>query len=87
MSRAGLGREMHDKLETVLGEQGGHSDAIGKIELGKAEAVEFARLREARVFQLRIVIGVQIVEPDNLTAILQQPARDVEADESGRTRY
>ena len=35
---------MHDKLETVLGEQGGHSDAIGKIELGKAHVFELGGL-------------------------------------------
>ena len=69
MAHAGLRREMHHERKAMLREQGRHAGAIGEIELDKAKAVELGQLRQPRVFQLRIVISVQIVEPDNLAAI------------------
>ena len=57
------------------------SEVIGFDEL---EAGQIGELGEPRLFQFRIVIGVDIVETDDAPSIAQQPARDVEADEAGR---
>ena len=84
VAHAGLGGEMHDVWKAVLGEQRGHGGAVGEIELGEAEACELGELGEPRLLQLGIVIGIEIVEPDNGAALLAQAAGDVIADEAGR---
>ena len=61
----------------------GHAVAIGKIELDKAKAIRFGELRASRFFQRRIVVGVHVVEPDNVAAIAQKTLCDMEADEAG----
>ena len=41
-------------------------------------------LVDPRLFELRIVVAVEIVDADHRTPLLAQAARDMEADEAGR---
>ena len=59
--------------------------AIGKVKLGEAKTIEFGKLRAPRFLERRIVIGIHVIEPDNLAAIAQKPMCDVVTDEPGRT--
>ena len=68
------------------GEQLGHRRAIGEIGLHESETRIGAQDIEPRLLERRIVIGVEIVEADDVAALAQQPARDMKADEARRTR-
>ena len=83
VAHAGLRREMHDMGEPMLGKQGRHAGAVGEIEPDEAEAGKLCEFGEPRVFQRRIVIGVEIVDADDGAAAFQQTPADVIADETG----
>ena len=85
MAHARLRREMDDMGKAVTLEQRGHALAVGEIELGELEAVELGELREPRLFQLGIVVVVDVVEADHGLAVLQQPPRHMKPDEPGGT--
>src|SRR5215468_4301494 len=83
---AGLRGEMDYVGEAMLGEKRRHAVAISEIELDEAKCLGRGELRATCVLQLRIVIGVEVVEPDHRMAVGQQPARNMKADETGRAR-
>ena len=83
VTHAGLRAEMHDVRKAVLGEQLRHGGAVGEIAFDELEARQFGELGEPRLFQFRIVIGVEIVEADDAAAVAEEPPRDVETDEAG----
>src|SRR3569832_1976807 len=82
MAHAGLGREMHDLRETMLRKQPRDRLAIGKIGLDEGEARVVLQQRQARPLQCRIVIGVEIVEPDAGAAFAQELPGDVKTYET-----
>ena len=49
----------------MLGEQRGDAGAIGEIEPDELEILGAGKLPQPRLLQLRIVIGVKIVEADH----------------------
>ena len=80
---ARLGSEVDDASGRVFREQGGHAVAIRQVE----RVVDVARLSqqavEARLFQRRVIIVVEIVDADHRLAARQQALCGVEADEAG----
>src|SRR5712675_2957969 len=82
MAHPGLRREMHHLGEAVLGEQRRHADTVGEIEPDETKRRGLCELVEARLLERRIVIGVEIVETNDVAAIRGETARDMEADES-----
>ena len=84
MSHAWLSPEMDDIWEPVPGKERRYAVAIGQVEPGKPEGGVHRQPRQPRFFQGWIVIGVEVVQADDRVPILQQPARDMVADESGR---
>src|SRR3954469_2466273 len=86
MAHPGLRREMHDMGEAVLREQRRHADPIGEVEPDETKRWSLRELVEARPLECRIVIGVEIVETDDVAAIGDETARDMEPDESGGAR-
>ncbi len=75
---------MHDVREAVFGEQRRHAVTVGEIELNELEVLQFLQLVAPRFLELRIVVGVQVVEADDRAAVLQQALGHVEPDEAGR---
>ncbi len=73
IANAGLGGEMHDVGKPVRREQRGHRVAVCEIGLLEAKLRERRKLREPRLLQSRIVVGVEVVEADNTAPLLQQP--------------
>ncbi|MGY3468721.1 hypothetical protein ACVW0I_005592 [Bradyrhizobium sp. LM6.11] len=86
IAHAGLGREMHDFGKSVSRKQRRDGLAVGEIGLDEGETGIPAQQRKARLFQRRVVIAVEIVEPDDGPALAQKLPGDVKADETGRTR-
>src|ERR1700731_4821269 len=83
VAHARLGGEMDHVLEAVLREQLRHPGAVGEVELDEMEGRIFAKLVEPRLLERRVIIGVEVVEAYDRAAGSQQPARHVEADETG----
>ena len=83
MAHPGLRRQMDDKRKAVLGEQRRGGGAVSEIELHEFEILRAGELLEPCFFELRVVIGREIVDADDFAANIHQPARDVEADEAG----
>src|SRR5689334_12449081 len=76
---------MHHVAETMLAEQPGNALAVGDAALLEAECRKDCQLGEPRALERRVIVGVQVVEPDDRPPLLQQAARHVIADESGRS--
>ena len=74
---------MNDALRPRFGEQPLHAGAVGEIELVEGEAVAPLKLREPRLLQPHVVVGIEIVEPDHLVAAVEQRLGGVVSDEAG----
>ena len=74
MADAGLRRKMNDIGKAMLLEERGHAVSIGKIELDEAHAIGFCKLRAPSFLQRRIVIGIHVVEADNVVAVVAADA-------------
>ncbi len=86
MADAGLGRQMDHSRKSMPCKQRRDRRTIRKIGLRETEPWIFAQVIQPRPLQVRVIVIVQIVEADDLTAFGQQPAGDVKADETRRTR-
>src|SRR5712691_571174 len=84
MPHPGLRREVDDVGEAVLREQGSHGVTVGNVGLLEPKAGNDIELRDARLLQARVVIGIEVVETDHAIAVRQKAASHVHADESGR---
>ena len=72
------------RWETVLARTAPPSPArSARSSLTKRKRWNLRKLGEPRLLQRRIVIGVEVVEADDVAAVSQQPPRDVKADEAG----
>lgn len=87
MPHAGLRRQMDDASKTMAGEELRDLCTVGKIGLHELEAVMTPQDVEARPLQRRIVIFIQVVEPDDTPRLAQQRAGNVKPDEARRTRH
>jgi hypothetical protein len=79
----GLCREVDDPIEARLGKEPIHPGAVREIELGEAEALLRQEAIEPRLLELRVVVRIQVVEPDDLIAAVEQTMRSEAADEAG----
>jgi hypothetical protein len=85
MSHAGLRSEMHDGGKTIRRKQLRHELAFGKVRPDEFEIRGCLELRDPGLFQMGIVISIEVVEADHLIAVRQQPPRDMHADKPGRS--
>src|SRR5712672_1862103 len=83
MTHARLGGEMDHVRKTVIGEQCGDAVAVGEIELVKAKFVVAREFREPRLLELGVVIGIEVIDSNDVASILQQTPRNMEANKSG----
>ena len=67
------------------GKQFRHGPAVGDIDLLELEIGECLELRDPRLLETRVVIGIEVIEADHVVSVHQQPPRNVHADESGRS--
>src|SRR5277367_430670 len=78
---------MHHALKSLPGEQLLHGLAVRDIEFREAKRRIAQQNLEARPFQLRVVVRVEVVEPDHFVAALEQQPRGMETDETGRAGH
>ena len=82
ISNARLCREVNDIWKAVLLEQCRDPFAIGEVKFDKLKSIGFREFRTAGFLQRRIVVGIHIIEADNIAAIAQETLCDVETDEA-----
>src|SRR3954451_10456786 len=83
---AGLRGEMDNSREAVFCPQPVHRFTIGKIDLFERKPWLALQDFQAGLFQRRIVIAVEVIQPEHRAALGQQPADDMEADETRSPR-
>ena len=83
IAHAGLRGQMHDPVEALGGEQRRTRLRVADIEAVEGKARMRLQPREACLLELGIVIVVEVVDADDLVIALEQPLRDMHADEAG----
>ena len=78
---AGLGRQMDHHLRLGVRKQLLDGRAVRQIRFDKAEARPPCEQRQAIVLEPHVVVVVQVIQPDDLVALIEQPPADVKADE------
>ena len=78
-----LSGEVNDPLRPRLGEQPLHTRAVGEVQLVEGEALAPLKLAEARLLQLNVIVGIEIIEADNLIAPVEQRLSGMVTDETG----
>ena len=87
VANAGLRREMQDAVRLFALDQRHHGRVVGKIEPFEAESLMPFKACKTRLFQGRVVIGVQIVETDHPLAGGQQGLAGMISNEAGRAGH
>ena len=75
---------MDDSVESAAVPDLLHRRAIGGVGAHELEAAERPQPLEARFLELHIVVRVEVVEPDDGIAALEEAFGDVVSDEAGR---
>src|ERR1700730_12240892 len=86
IAHAGLGREVHHESKTMFRKQCCDRRTIREIGRHETELRMPSQDVQSRLLQGRIIVTVEIIEADNGAALGQQPAGDMKADKTCRTR-
>jgi len=86
VTNAGLGGQVENRLEPVLGEQLREPAFVLQRAPHEPEPVPTGQAFDPRPLERSVVIIVQIVDADDGMSFLQQPARRMETDEARRSR-
>ena len=85
VANASLGCEVDNGRKPMFCKQLIGDCAIGEFELHETELRMLPQDIQPRLLQRRIIIAVQIIEPDNRAAFRQKLTRNVKSDKAGRT--
>src|SRR5712692_7627651 len=84
---SGLRGQMDHAFRLVLTEKILNGVGIAHVAVDERKSVRFSQLVEPSLFQSRIVVRIEIVDPDDALAAIEQPLRNVKADEAGRAGH
>ena len=92
---AGLGGEVDDNVEVVLGKEGVDEGFVGEVAFDEGVLVLGMLLGflgdyfQPVVFEAGVVVGVEVIEADDFDGLLafEEPEDEVGADEAGRAGY
>ena len=79
-----LRSQMNDQLRLHVREELRDSGAVRQIHRNKLEPLVGRQLIDPCLLQARVVVVVQVIEPDHFVAAFEQQFADEHADESGR---
>src|SRR5262249_1610412 len=85
ISNAGLRPEVNDVRKSVFSEQARYPVSVGKVQFHEAKPIGFGKLHTPRLLQTRVIIGIHVVEADDVVPISQETARDVESNKASRS--
>jgi hypothetical protein len=80
---ARLRSEVNNVREAFCSKQLRHRLAVGDVHLLESEIRKCLELGNASRFQARIIIGIEIIYPDDIIALRQQATSDMHANEAG----
>lgn len=80
-----LGRQINHPVELLLGKELFRQLPIRHVEIRMTELLEFKQLGQTGLFQLRIVIIIEIIQPDHGTTVFKQAVGEIMADKTGST--
>ena len=83
ISHAGLGRQIHNRVELLGLEQLGHRLSMGHVQLFESESRFTLELFQAAVLQLHVVIIVEVIQSHDRIAAVKQSSREMKTDEPG----
>ena len=83
IAHPGLGRQVNDRVDLVVGEQGVDCRLIGYIGAHKGKPRLCLKLGEPGAFKIDRIIVVQIIDADHAGAARKQPLGGVKADKTG----
>src|SRR5258708_5502288 len=83
VANARLRGKIDDTLRLRVFENATNPFRVGDVETLETKAGSAAQTRQARLFQLRIVVVVEIIDADDLVAACEQALCDVITDETG----
>ena len=72
IANAGLGGQVDDLVELLVGKQLVHAGTVGHVELDEAEAGQRSQALQTALLERDFVVIVQIVEADDLVAAGQE---------------
>ncbi len=84
VANAGLGGEVDHPLRAEGGEQRRDGVDVLERDAGVFEIREFGQPGQARLFEVHVIVGVEIVQADDDISPLQQPVGYVRSDEARR---
>ena len=80
---AGLGGEVEDAVDVGMGgSDGGKRVPVGDVGQVEMESPAAFECGQASALEVRVVVGVEIVDADHRVAAIEQGARGVHADEA-----
>ena len=82
VTHTGLGGQVDDLIETLLGEQIQQTLFVGQVQLLKLKVAVRGQLRQPRLFELDAVIAVEVIDPHHLMTFAAQTSGRVKADET-----
>src|SRR2546423_7085839 len=80
-----LSRQVNNVRKSLSRKEARHRLAVGNIFLLEPEVGKWFELDNPRRFQVRIVIGVKIIQSEDIITLGQQTMGDVHADKAGDT--
>ena len=83
VTHAGLRGEVNHARKFLAREQRLHAALVGEVHLHETKLRLPLEDGEARALEIRVVVVVEVVEPDDFVAARQQFLRDVGTNESG----
>ena len=86
ISHPGLGRHMDHRRKPMLRKQLADRRTVRQIHLHETELRVLAQYVQPRPLQGRVIVIVETVQAENMTALGQELAGDVKTDKSRRTR-
>ena len=87
VTHPGLCREMHDYIIARFLEYPLHALTVHKIYLFKGKPLIWLELCEPVSLQVRIVVRIEVVDPEDSLAIIEQALREVEPDKTSDPGY
>src|SRR5271155_4083088 len=80
VAHSGLRGKMHHRSEIAVAENCFHGFAIGKVDAVKRKSLKLPQHGKTRLFERRIIIGIEIVDTDDRAAAFENTSRQRKAD-------
>ena len=81
------GRQVHDGVKLLSRKKVLHGRTIGQVDVDMGECRVRGQLVQAGLFKLGVVVIVEVVQANDMDAVIQELPGEVKADEAGGAGY